>query len=209
MSEESPHARSARLLRRSGATLSATKAHTMPPRAQKPPPLKKPLHIFLTAEQFRYAALLSHQIPFISWSIPQLRELRGLQLPTAVMALSAFALELYLKCLIRIGRKSFGNAHDLQVLFALISPRQQSRIRKFWKETFLEEVRQDLTCAYAAQGKSGLVVDFDSVLAMSKDAFTLMRYAYEGMPPNTGWAADGILECWRKRILKCIRNGST
>src|ERR1051325_7495725 len=88
MSEESPHARSARLLRRSGATLSATKAHTMPPRAQKPPPLKKPLHIFLTAEQFRYAALLSHQIPFISWSIPQLRELRGLQLPTAVMALS-------------------------------------------------------------------------------------------------------------------------
>jgi hypothetical protein len=44
-------------------------------------------------------------------------------------------------------------------------------------------------------------LDFDYVLAGSKDAFTVMRYLYEGLGPGKGWLADYILEGARQTIL--------
>lgn len=44
-------------------------------------------------------------------------------------------------------------------------------------------------------------LDFDYVLSGSKNAFTIMRYLYEGLPPGEGWLADYILEGARQAIL--------
>jgi HEPN domain-containing protein len=118
------------------------------------------------------------------------------------MVCSAFALELYFKCLIRLGRKSFGNEHDLQILFSLIGLRQQSKIRRRWQQIYLEIVKNDLDKAYSNTRRRIPEATFDNALAMSKNAFTRMRYAYEGIDPDTGWIGDGILDCTRNRILE-------
>jgi hypothetical protein len=70
----------------------------------------RPLDIFIVAEQFRFSGKLATLIPHHPFfqMIPQLEFARDQNLPTAAMVCSAFSLELYFKCLIRIGRKSFG-----------------------------------------------------------------------------------------------------
>lgn len=45
-------------------------------------------------------------------------------------------------------------------------------------------------------------VDFDYILEMSKNAFELMRYIYEGIPSQTGWIAGGIVDATRQAILE-------
>jgi len=169
-------------------------------------PGPKPLDIFIVAEQFRATAYLAHRIPVIARNVPELHQVNTLHLPTSVMVCSALALELYFKCLIRLGRKSFSRAHDLVGLFALIAPKQQARIRRCWKQSYLEIVRSDLTRFYALSGRPMPKANFNTALSISKDAFTQIRYVYEGVESDTGWVADGILDCARKRILEMHPN---
>ncbi len=114
------------------------------------------------------------------------------------MVCSAFSLELYFKCLIRLGRKSFGREHDLAKLFALIGRQSRAKIKKYWNN-HSETVRSYVERAYESDAPK---VDFDFVLSASKDAFVTMRYIYErGIEQNKGWLADTIVEGARKTIL--------
>jgi HEPN domain-containing protein len=114
------------------------------------------------------------------------------------MVCAAFSLELYFKCLIRLGRKSFGREHDLAKLFALIGRRNRAKIRKYWND-HSGTVRSYLDQAYGGDAPK---IDFDFALSASKDAFVTMRYIYEcGIEPNKGWLADTIAEGTRTTIL--------
>ena len=159
----------------------------------------KALDIFIVAEQFRFASKLATLVPHHpSLRIPALAFAHDQNLPTASMVCSAFSLELYFKCLIRLGRKSFGREHDLAKLFALIGYRNRTKIRKYWND-HSGTVRSYLDLAY---GDDAPKVDFDFVLSASKDAFVTMRYIYEsGIEPNKGWLSDTIVEGTRTTIL--------
>jgi hypothetical protein len=174
---------------------------------RRPPRSKaKALDIFIVAEQIRFAGKLATLIPHHpSLRIPALAFAHDQNLPTASTVCSAFSLELYFKCLIRLGRKSFGREHDLAQLFALIGRRNRTKIRTYWHD-HSATVRSYLDRAY---GDDAPKVDFDFVLSVSKDAFVTMRYIYERgiLEPDKGWLADTIVEGARERRAGPVSKG--
>ena len=165
-------------------------------------PKAKPVDIFIVAEQFRFTGKLATLIPHHPvFRIPQLEFARDQNLPTASMVCAAFSLELYFKCLIRIGRKSFGKEHDLLKLFALVGRRNRAKIKKYWNAN-AAIVRSYVERTFEDDGLTPPRVDFNYVLSASKDAFIAMRYVYEkGIETNEGWLADTIVEGARRAIL--------
>jgi hypothetical protein len=157
--------------------------------------------IFVVAEQFRAAARLAVVIPAMATAVPTLQEAASLFLPTASMVCSALSLELYFKCLIRMGRKSYVHGHDLYKLFYLIGKPTQARIKQCWQANSAQ-VTADINRMYAGSGRPVPKATFDFVLSASKDAFTVMRYGYQGIPSDQGWLADTVVECARNAILE-------
>lgn len=172
-------------------------------------PKPKALYIYIVAEQFRSAAILSDYIPHIAARMPVLRQaiegvglsLPTLYLPTAYMVCRALSLELYFKCLMRIVGKQFGREHDLEKLFHLLSKRTQKKIKTYWQEGSARVV-SDVENNYANSGRPVPKVDFDFVLKVSKGAFTQLRYIYEGVGQDTGWLGDQIADSARRVILE-------
>lgn len=166
--------------------------------------LAKPIELFVIAEQFRSAGKLAYLLPLYAATNQATVQSLGLgdmpNMPAAATTCLAFALELYFKCLIRIGRRSFEWEHDLVRLFNLIGRRNQAKIRRYFRQNS-DDVRAYLQRVYQDSGRQMPKPDFDYVLSASKDAFVKMRYIYEGMPPDTGWLADDILEGARQVIL--------
>lgn len=116
------------------------------------------------------------------------------------MVCKAFSLELYFKSLIRIGERSYGREHDLKKLFRLIRPTHRAEIERRWQVN-ADALRSEIHGMYAANGRPLPQVDLNFVLTVSKDAFSIMRYAFEGVPHDSGWLADTILEAVRDTIL--------
>src|SRR5437870_5793259 len=123
-----------------------------------------------------------------------------LYLPTSYMVCKAFALELYFKCLIRIDGKSYGRDHDLKKLFRLIEPARRSEILNRWQVN-ADALRAEIHGMYASSGRPLPNVDFNWTLTVSKDAFRILRYAFEGIDSDTGWLGDTIMEAARDTIL--------
>src|ERR1700676_1766517 len=107
--------------------------------------------IFVVAEQFRAAAKLAVIIPAMATSIPALQEAMSLFLPTASMVCSALSLELYFRCLIRMGHKPYIHGHDLYKLFYLIGKPTQARIKRCWRANSAQ-VTADVNQMYSGSG---------------------------------------------------------
>jgi len=122
--------------------------------------------------------------------------------PAPPIVCAAFALELYLKCLLTIEGKKPPKSHDLQELFELLGAKTQSHIRARFKP-YESEQEELASPAYAAQGMTrppGAVFDF--ILNASRDAFETYRYIHEkGLEANQGWGADRIMQAARNVIL--------
>src|SRR5271165_471689 len=141
-------------------------------------PKPRALHIFIVAEQFRFASKLATLIPLIGVNNSALAFASDQRLQTASTVCSAFSLELYLKCIIRMECKFYGRKHDLSKLFALIGRRNRKKIKDYWFD-HSERVRTYIERTYKDDGEPVPNVDFDFVLSASKDAFVEMRYIYE------------------------------
>jgi hypothetical protein len=151
---------------------------------------RDPAAIFLFAEQYKHAS---------NWLALSRRNGFEHEVRIPAVVCSAFALELFLKCLLVIeGRKSTG--HDLRELFDSLSDDAKTRIRDRFAPR-LPEAQQMIRESAAAAGVDAPHVDFDSILDLSKAAFVQTRYIYEGIAPGTGWAASGILDATRQVIL--------
>jgi hypothetical protein len=133
---------------------------------------------------------------------PEFEFVRDNHMLTASMVCSAFALELYFKCLIRMGRKPYELNHDLERLFHLISQRSRARIKRYFPDHD-QQVRVYVETQYEASGRQIPTADlFDFCLSASSKAFVQMRYVFEkGIPADEGWLGDAIVECARKVIL--------
>src|SRR5258708_5513622 len=97
-------------------------------------PKPKALNIFVVAEQFRLASKLATLAPRMVNTYPEFEFVRDNHMLTASMVCSAFALELYFKCLIRIGRKPYELNHNLERLFLLIGRRSRAQIKRYFPE---------------------------------------------------------------------------
>jgi hypothetical protein len=164
-------------------------------------PKPKPVNVFVVAEQFRLASKLATLAPLLPDKYADFEFVRGLRMSLAEMACSAFALELYLKCLIRMEKKAYQLNHNLERLYNILGIRNRRKIRRHFYENDTQ-VRSYVEREYADQAKP---IDdlFDFCLSASSKAFVQMRYAFEGgIPQHKGWLGDAIIECARKVILE-------
>jgi hypothetical protein len=145
--------------------------------------------MFLVAEQYWKA---SHQL-----AQPASRE--DVAFPTVVCA--AFALEIYLKCLLVMQTGKFSPSHNLKHIFGELPSATQARIRDLFAP-YLPMVQKTVTKMTKPGSPLPPTVDFDFVMNLSQDAFTVTRYVYEGVPSMSGWMGTPIVRATRTAILE-------
>jgi hypothetical protein len=167
-----------------------------------------PARVFASAEEY-WALITTIAVPKIARA--------EFTLPCSV--LSAFCLELYLKCLILLAGKTYKGVHDLRDLFDLLDPKDQEAIRETFDARGLQGMRAQVLELYSAMKKlnpDGAAVydeilnhpekiDFDFALDASSGTFAAVRYDYEGTKPGRqapAWYGHQILEATRELIQK-------
>jgi hypothetical protein len=118
---------------------------------------------------------------------------------------SAFAFELYLKCLIGLEGNPFPAIHKLDVLFTHLTPVSQDVIRGF-STRGVEGIQHMLSTLYAKTHRETVpVVTFDYILTTNANAFEGWRYVFEGrdLADTDGlliWTANSLRDATRSRI---------
>jgi hypothetical protein len=152
--------------------------------------------IFMQAEQFHNACRLLGRFAA--------RFNRNVSIPS--MICSAFALELYLKCLIILAGRKAPHIHNRENLFKLVDSDNQEKIRKFFK-TQEADMSNFFNEANRQTGDEMMPShpDFDKQLKASADAFQLFRHLHEPLRKKdnhpTGYFAYPIEEGARHAIL--------
>jgi len=103
---------------------------------------------------------------------------RFVQIALPIMVLSAFASELFFKCLLCMETARIHRTHLLLDLFEKLSPKTQRRLEELWDQALLPR-----KATLDELDKSQIVPrDLRSNLASSTDTFRLLRYVYEPGP---------------------------
>jgi hypothetical protein len=126
--------------------------------------------VFLFAEQYKHAS---------NWLGQARRNGFEQEVRMPAVVCSAFALELFLKCLLILEHRK-PRGHDLRELFDSLSEDTRARIRNRFAPRLPEAQRMIKEIA-VAQGIAPPIVDFDGILDISKAAFVQTRYIYEGI----------------------------
>lgn len=96
------------------------------------------------------------------------------------MMLSAFASELYLKCLLCIETGKVHTGHDLKSLFLRLDLQTRKHIENLWNEYTRRPDRQkELNCIRQLPGGERLQADLQHALDIGANAFIELRYLYE------------------------------
>lgn len=114
------------------------------------------------------------------------------------MVLSAFAIELFLKCLLHMERGCAPNTHRLNVLYRQISNKRKRRIEELWAAHVNENSRDYDLAPYR---KTPMPKDLIGCLRECRDAFQLLRYAYED-PDKQLFYLGELPEILRRAILE-------
>jgi hypothetical protein len=117
-------------------------------------------------------------------------------LALALATNAAFALEMYLKCLLLLEQGQAPRGHDLHKLFHALSSTTQSQLTKDHEEL----VKSNPDWA-ATASKLGVPTDLEELLKRGRNAFADFRYAHEQIPSGTDFALNGFTYCVRERIL--------
>jgi HEPN domain-containing protein len=133
-------------------------------------PLPDPLKIFMNAERFRQADLLLRSVN---------DQRIAVTIASPALILSAFASELYLKCIVCIETGELAHGHHLKNLYRRIEPSTRRSIEEKWDEYVSSPVKQRLYEALASINGRPVPVDFDWTLSEGSSAFTSLRYLHE------------------------------
>jgi len=93
------------------------------------------------------------------------------------MVLSAFAIELYLKCLRRLEGNSVPQTHNLKALFRDLSPHTKGRVQQLWSA--YAPSQEPMWQAIEKETGNKIPRDFIDLLAISSKAFIELRYLHE------------------------------
>jgi hypothetical protein len=130
-----------------------------------------PLKIYMNAERFRLADTLLRQNPD-----PQV----AVTIATPALVLSAFASELYLKCLIALESGHAAHGHDLAELFKDLTRQTQNNLEKSWTRYVSDPLRQRHYAAIAALVGYQIPNDLRWTLKNCGSGFIDLRYIHEG-----------------------------
>lgn len=106
------------------------------------------------------------------------RHERGSDLLAALVVNSAFAVEVYLKCVLLVEGKAAPREHSLKKLFADLDRTHQSRIKKL----FDESVGRNRYAKRIQAADPAFTYRLGAVLNATSDAFEEWRYLYEVRP---------------------------
>jgi hypothetical protein len=93
------------------------------------------------------------------------------------LVLSAFASELFLKCLLLLDGKQLPNWHDLKRLFDLLDADIQTKIKKLWGQSLIS--RASMIAAFESDTGELFIRDFDAALVAGARSFEHFRYYHE------------------------------
>jgi hypothetical protein len=111
----------------------------------------------------------------------------------------AFAVELYLKCLLAVECDQIPATHNLKELFHQLSRESQAKLKRDHDKRI-----QDNSMLAGFRQRLGIKTDLDSLLEDGQDVFRQFRYMFEGVPDRTrplGFALEPFGELVRNRIL--------
>jgi len=159
-----------------------------------------PANIFLVADQFRVTDKLLHMI--LRGELTYGKEPVPYEVSVPMVTCAAFAFELYLKCLISMETGAAPpNTHELDKLFARLHADTQKAIRDYFDANSVSTIAF-IKGEFERARKPAPTIDFDYVLSVSRRAFPIARYIYEGLPAEQGWVAEMIMEGARSVIIK-------
>jgi hypothetical protein len=108
------------------------------------------------------------------------------------MAISAFAIELFLKCLLLLEGKEPERIHSLNVLYRRLSHKQKRRIEEIWEKEArpkVDKLRQQFGLPYPS--------DLPNALVTCARAFERMRYGYEDPDRQVFYLGELPTILWR------------
>ena len=129
-----------------------------------------PLKIYFNAERYRIA---DHVLRVEGHKDQNLMAIIG----SPHMVLSAFASELYLKCLICLETCNAPPTHNLRALFRDLSLHTRMRIEQLWNNHMPQ--LEELWTFIEKETKKSIPRDLVGLLDISSKAFTQLRYAHE------------------------------
>ena len=139
-------------------------------RIKKPRPVPDPHHIYIHAVRFLFADNHIRQTSVGNKNVTDWN-----MLPAIV--LSAFAAELFLKCLLILDGQTPPDAHHLKTLFKRLHNKKKARIEELWNKSVA--ARSDEFENTERKLSIKIPRDLQSALADCGNAFEGMRYVYE------------------------------
>jgi len=156
----------------------------------KPP--SDPIKIYVQAEQFRFADAVLRRDPRMN-SSPEYFSYVGI--PSIV--LSAFASELYLKCLLALEGKDVPKTHNLKTIFKRLRGKTQNRLTDRWT-TYLKTTEDGIRLVNKYENYDAS--DLLTVLADGSNTFDEIRYSFE-RTPKTEFVISNLPWLIRDEIL--------
>jgi hypothetical protein len=128
------------------------------------------LSIYMNAERYFYAYTVLRKAVFYDQNATSI-------IAPPSMVLSAFAIELYFKCLRRLEGSSIPQTHNLKALFRDLSPQTKNQIQQLW-DAYAPSQEPLWQTIEKTTGKT-IPRDFSELLAISSKAFNELRYLHE------------------------------
>jgi hypothetical protein len=150
--------------------------------------------IFITAETYRDAGF----VLFRRWKEAGL-EVRTRMLMCAPIAMNqAFAIELYLKCLLHIETGKVSFKHDLEQLYNSLTKETQSKVNIHY-EGYRAKNPESI---FLEKNLPMFSFDLPSVLKMIKNAFIDFRYYYELKGKDGIYTLGNLMAASRRTIIE-------
>ena len=161
------------------------------------PPLEgelRELYLFRSADAFHEASLLA-----LDRATKTKNEGQKFNLAVVYGVNGAFAVELYLKCLLAIELNQVPEIHDLQKLYFQLCRNSRTKLRRRH-----DDLAKDNEVLSVMQQKHGIKTDLESLLEDGKDVFKHYRYLFQGIRGRTkglGFLLELFGQVVRNRIL--------
>jgi hypothetical protein len=148
--------------------------------------------MYMNAERYRIADkyLRSNQ-----------EQMLAVSLAGPALILSAFASELYLKCLLNVETGKRAHGHHLRKLFYQLSRASREDIETRWNSYTATPLRQRTYNAILALTGQDIQQDLDWTLVQGSEAFTELRYMHESDDLKTKFFLGDFPDILRDRIL--------
>lgn len=158
-------------------------------------PAPDPFKIFMNAERFRIADRLlrsdQHRDLLVTVASPS-------------MVLSAFASELYFKCIIAMETKGkpTPQSHDLEALFKMLSLASRKRLEQLWNIAEANPQVARMRAALLATTGDTIPTDLAWSLKNGRSAFIRLRYVHEDDGMGTSFMLTDLPEMLRQVVVE-------